>query len=110
MSSSVSPRYPDLESHVNILSDGLKEQWERVVCDSSNSVPKGRDEEATLGHNTDIAIGMIRFCVAGTFISLPILCLSGTNLAPEICLCATQYSRRERYFIFHRTENDGAVI
>lgn len=63
MSSYAFPRYPDPESHVNIMSDGHKEQWERVACDSSSSVPKGRDEEATLGHNTDIAIRMIRFCV-----------------------------------------------
>lgn len=80
MSIYVSPRYPDLESHVNILSDGRKEQWERVACDSSNSVPKGRDEEATLGHNTDIAIRMIRFCVAGTFYSPSSAFLAGVLL------------------------------
>lgn len=52
----------------------------KVACDSSNSVPKGRDEEATLGHNTDIAIRMIRFCVAGTFHSPSSAFLAGALL------------------------------
>ena len=80
MSSYASPRYPDLESHVSIVSDGHKEQWDRVACDSSSSVPKGRDEEATLGHNTDITIRMIRFCVAGTFHSPSFAFLAGALL------------------------------
>lgn len=66
MSGYVSPRYPDRESHVSILTDGHKEQWGRVACDSSGLLPKGRDGEAALGHNTDIAIRMIGFCVVST--------------------------------------------